>query len=179
MAKYILLFLTVLLPIFGQDKYTDMNTNYVFHGYADFSNSSWVKIPQVLVDPSGNCTNNNAIVVSLQTNKVFVCNNGNWASANTSGTGTLTNFQIDDLNPLFTSSVINSTTNPHVSFTLKSWNANTFLAAPDGTNGTPLNRYLVPSDVSHVNLLTYNSTITLDITNLPIIMSKIVLSGNI
>jgi hypothetical protein len=63
------------------------------------------------------------------------------------GTGTVTTLSIGNLAPIFTSSVLNPTTTPSISFTLNTQTANVFLAGPtSGGAATPTFRTLVVND---------------------------------
>lgn len=72
-----------------------------------------------------------------------------WANSQgwTSNTGTVTNFNADDLSPLFTTSVSNATTAPNLSFTLPVLSQKLVFAAPWGASGTPFWRQLQTSDL--------------------------------
>lgn len=64
------------------------------------------------------------------------------------GSGTVTSFSAGILNPLFTTSVVNPTTTPALSFALNSQTINTVFAGPaSGVPGAPTFRLLVPADL--------------------------------
>lgn len=63
------------------------------------------------------------------------------------GGGTVTSFTAGNLSPLFTTSVVNETTTPSLSFTLVSQNQNLVYASPNGSGGSPSFRSLVAADL--------------------------------
>ncbi len=63
------------------------------------------------------------------------------------GTGTVTVFTAGNLSPLFTTSVATSTTTPALTFSLSSWSANQFFAAPNGSSGPGSPRTIVGADL--------------------------------
>lgn len=72
----------------------------------------------------------------------------------TNNTGTVTNFSAGDLttgypNPVFTTSVSNPGSTPHLSFALPTLSQKLVLASPWGTSGTPFWRQLHPSDLQN------------------------------
>lgn len=67
--------------------------------------------------------------------------------------GTVTSFSAGNLSPLFTTSVIDSTTTPALSFALSSAAANTVLAGPNGGAGAPTYRALVAADIPSLSYI--------------------------
>jgi hypothetical protein len=61
--------------------------------------------------------------------------------------GTVTSFSAGNLSPLFTSSVVNATTTPALSFSLSNAAQNAVFAGPTSGSGTPTYRTLVAADI--------------------------------
>lgn len=68
------------------------------------------------------------------------------------GSGSLTNFSSGNLSPLFTSSVLNPTTSPSLSYSLISQSPNTVFAGPSSGSGFPTFRALVANDIPLLTL---------------------------
>lgn len=69
------------------------------------------------------------------------------------GNGTVTNFAIGNLSPLFTAGVVNPTTFPTVTFTPIGQAGNLFYASPDGVIGFPSFRSLVSGDLPDITAI--------------------------
>lgn len=88
-------------------------------------------------------------VYSKSDNKLYFKNDvGTEYDLTLGGVGTVTSFSSGNFSPLFTTSVVNSTSTPTLSFTGISQTANTFYVAPSGSSGIPTFRTMVPLDIA-------------------------------
>lgn len=70
-----------------------------------------------------------------------------------SGSGSVTNFAIGNLSPLFTAGATTPTTYPHVTFSPVSQSANLFFASPNGISGTPSFRSIISGDLPDISTI--------------------------
>ena len=153
---------TVLSNVSGYPVFAGQNTNANGHGAYIYGGSTSSDYTLRLYNYSGGSElfnvrgNGDIYAPNLQSGTTSyavyyndVTKRLTWGAAGGGGgSGTVTNFSSGNLSPLFTTSVVNATTTPALSFTAVNQASNLVFASPNGSTGVPSFRKVVVGDIS-------------------------------